>query len=172
MLIAATIDTPVGKLAAAFSTAGLVRIAFAGELISPATELLGRWHPGEEIIEKDSAGRELRKQLGEYFAGERRGFEVDLDVRGTPFRRKVWEALRRIPYGRTVTYGALARSLESSARAVGAACGANPISIIIPCHRVIAADGNLRGYGGGLAAKRLLLELEGARDAGQQALFG
>ena len=101
-------------------------------------------------------------QLTEYFAGERTRFELSLDYLGTPFQRSVWRALQRIPYGTTTTYGALGKQLAAQPRAVGAAVGATPIPIIVPCHRVIGADGSLTGYGGGLPRKRALLDLEAA----------
>jgi methylated-DNA-[protein]-cysteine S-methyltransferase len=109
----------------------------------------------------------LAVQLDEYFAGERTTFDVPLTQRGTPFELRVWEALRAIPYGETRSYGELARELGSSARAVGRANGRNQISIIVPCHRVIGADGSLTGYAGGLTAKQALLELEGVLLAGR-----
>lgn len=101
-------------------------------------------------------------QLDEYFAGERRDFDLPLAPRGTPFQVAVWRALARIPFGETCSYGELARTVgrPSASRAVGAANGANPIAIIVPCHRVIAADGTLGGYSGGLDLKRRLLALE------------
>jgi methylated-DNA-[protein]-cysteine S-methyltransferase len=100
------------------------------------------------------------EQLEQYFRGERTEFELMLDYGGTPFQHSVWDALRAIPYGETTTYGALARALEAQPRAVGAAVGATPIPIIVPCHRVIGSDGSLTGYGGGLPRKRALLDLE------------
>jgi methylated-DNA-[protein]-cysteine S-methyltransferase len=101
-------------------------------------------------------------QLTAYFAGERRSFDLPLAPAGTTFQLAVWEALRQIPYGTTVSYGELARRLGSPAasRAVGLANGRNPIAIVVPCHRVIGADGSLTGFGGGMAAKRTLLDLE------------
>jgi methylated-DNA-[protein]-cysteine S-methyltransferase len=107
---------------------------------------------------------EVCAQLAEYFAGERKAFEINLAMRGTPFQDEAWRALQQIPYGITISYRDQAESLGSAAkaRAVGQANGRNPISIIVPCHRVIAADGSLGGYGGGLARKRWLLLLEGA----------
>jgi methylated-DNA-[protein]-cysteine S-methyltransferase len=107
-----------------------------------------------------------RDQLEGYFAGARRTFDLPLAARGTPFERRVWEALRDIPFGRTVSYGELARTLgePGSARAVGAANGRNPVPIVVPCHRVIGANGSLVGFGGGLERKRWLLEHEGALD--------
>jgi methylated-DNA-[protein]-cysteine S-methyltransferase len=101
-------------------------------------------------------------QLREYFAGERTSFEVPLALEGSPFERRVWRGLQEIPYGQTISYGELARRIDqpSAARAVGLANGRNPIAVIVPCHRVIGADGSLTGYGGGVERKRLLLELE------------
>lgn len=110
---------------------------------------------------------EAERQLTEYFAGERRSFELDLDFRGTPFQRRVWDALRAIPFGETGSYGRLAAELGSpkAVRAVGAANGRNPISIVVPCHRAIGASGGLTGFAGGLEAKSFLLKLE-ARSVG------
>jgi methylated-DNA-[protein]-cysteine S-methyltransferase len=104
----------------------------------------------------------VRGQLEEYFAGERRTFDIPLVIEGAEFERRVWRALREIPYGETVSYGEIARRVgqPTAARAVGLANGRNPIAVIVPCHRVIGADGTLTGYGGGLERKRLLLELE------------
>lgn len=101
-------------------------------------------------------------QLREYFAGERTDFDVDVELHGTPFQRQVWNALREIPYGQTISYGELALRIDqpSAARAVGLANGRNPVSVIVPCHRVIGANGTLTGYGGGVERKRLLLDLE------------
>jgi methylated-DNA-[protein]-cysteine S-methyltransferase len=104
----------------------------------------------------------ITRELAEYFAGERRAFDVPLAMAGSEFQRSVWRALVAIPYGETISYGELARRVGSVARAVGLANGANPLPIIVPCHRVIGADGSLTGFGGGLAIKRALLELEGA----------
>ena len=104
-----------------------------------------------------------RTQLGEYFARERRVFDLPVAPAGTAFQRRVWAALLDIPYGRTASYGDVARRLgllPSASRAVGLANGANPVSIVVPCHRVIGADGSLTGYGGGLDRKRYLLDLE------------
>jgi methylated-DNA-[protein]-cysteine S-methyltransferase len=105
---------------------------------------------------------DVKTQLEEYFAGARTTFEVTLTVDGAPFEREVWHALEAIPYGETVSYGEIARRVgqPAAARAVGTANGRNPIAVIVPCHRVIGADGSLTGYGGGLERKRLLLELE------------
>lgn len=106
------------------------------------------------------------EQLKEYFAGSRIRFHIPLNLQGTPFQRRVWQALQRIPYGRTVSYGEIAKQVGSpqASRAVGAANGQNPVSIIVPCHRVIGANGKLVGYGGGLPIKTALLELEQSRQ--------
>ena len=105
---------------------------------------------------------ELKTQLAGYFAGRRRTFDLELAMKGSPFQRRVWEALRQIPYGETVSYGELARELDvpASPRAVGVANARNPICVVVPCHRVIGADGSLTGFAGGLERKRLLLDLE------------
>jgi methylated-DNA-[protein]-cysteine S-methyltransferase len=101
------------------------------------------------------------EQLDQYFRGERTRFDIALDiVAGTEFQRSVWDALQTIPYGTTTSYGALARELGAQPRAVGAAVGATPVPIVIPCHRVIGSDGSLTGYGGGLPRKRALLDME------------
>ena len=109
----------------------------------------------------------VRAQLHEYFAARRTEFDVPLKLIGPPFHIRVWEALRAIPYGKTMAYGELAAKLgdHGAARAVGAANAANPIVIIVPCHRVIGADGTLVGFGGGLQRKRLLLDLESGKTA-------
>ncbi len=106
--------------------------------------------------------KDVLAQLREFFAGERTTFDVPLLMEGPPFERRVWQALQDIPYGETESYGELAARIgePSAARAVGVANGRNPIAVIVPCHRVIGADGSLTGYGGGLERKRLLLDLE------------
>jgi len=106
--------------------------------------------------------RRLEAQLGEYFAGERRAFDLPIDAPGSAFQERVWDELKAIPYGATISYRELAArvGVPAASRAVGRANGSNRLAVIIPCHRVIAAGGGLGGYGGGLAAKRLLLDLE------------
>ncbi len=118
-----------------------------------------------EMPSAAEAGMErARSQLLEYFGGTRRTFDLSLDARGTEFERSIWKRLGAIPYGETTSYGAIASELRSinGARAVGRANGANPIPIVIPCHRVIGSNGELTGFGGGLSLKRALLEFEGA----------
>jgi methylated-DNA-[protein]-cysteine S-methyltransferase len=115
----------------------------------------------------DDAFRDVVEQVEAYFAGERTKFDVELDMVGTAFQRRVWAALLTIPYGETRSYGEIARQIGSPGafRAVGLANGHNPIGIIVPCHRVIGSNGSLTGYGGGLDRKRPLLELEKKRSA-------
>ena len=152
-----TIDCPVGPLLLAADKAGLRLIEFA----SPR-------HPvalGDDWVDGDSAVLDAaRVQLGEYFAGTRRTFDLPLAPRGTAFQRSVWSALGGIPYGATASYQALATRLgaPTATRAVGAANGRNPLPIVLPCHRVIGANGALTGFGGGLPTKAFLLRLEGA----------
>ena len=146
--------SPVGPLLLAGAAAGLTRIHFqrGANPLRPPPEWRHDAAPFAAVI----------AQLREYFGGARREFSVPLAPHGTAFQLAVWRALRAIPYGATLSYGELARRLGSAARAVGAANGSNPLPIIVPCHRVIGADGSLTGFGGGLDIKRALLELEGA----------
>ena len=113
-------------------------------------------------LRDDAAFTGITGQLDRYFAGELTDFDLPLAPRGTPFQLRVWAALSEIPYGETISYGELARYIghPSAARAVGLANGRNPVAVIVPCHRVIGADGSLTGYGGGLERKRFLLDLE------------
>ncbi|MCD9028248.1 methylated-DNA--[protein]-cysteine S-methyltransferase [Luteimonas sp. BDR2-5] len=152
-----TIDSPVGPLFLAASGAGLHAVEF--EVHRHPVARGDDWCEGDHAV-LDAAER----QLGEYFAGSRRRFELPLAAAGTPFQRQVWDALTRIPYGATASYAALAAMIgrPTAVRAVGAANGRNPLSIVVPCHRVIGADGTLTGFGGGLPTKEFLLALEGA----------
>jgi methylated-DNA-[protein]-cysteine S-methyltransferase len=133
--------------------------------------------PPADGVRDDDALAPVTTQLGEYFAGERTRFELALAPHGTPFQQKVWLALREIPYGRTTTYGAIATDLgqPTASRAVGLANGRNPLAVIVPCHRVIGANGALTGFGGGLPRKRWLLDHErkvlGGNDDGPGGLW-
>lgn len=113
----------------------------------------------------------LTEQIDEYLGGRRRDFDLPLELRGGEHHRRVWQRLQQIPYGETVTYGELATELGGAAQATGRAVGANPISIVVPCHRVVGADGSLTGYAGGLERKRALLALEEPPAAERGALF-
>jgi methylated-DNA-[protein]-cysteine S-methyltransferase len=147
-------DSPLGELLVAGDELGL------GAILLPCEGQ--RRDPPPDFRRGVGTLGEAVRQLGEYFAGERTTFDLRLAQRGTPFQLKVWSELRRIPYGVTISYGELARRVgrPQGFRAVGAANGRNQLPIVVPCHRVIAADGTLGGYGGGLPAKRRLLELE------------
>lgn len=151
--------SPIGKLKLVASDKGLVAILWEND--NPRRVRL------KDLVEDDHHPVLVKteRQLNEYFAGKRRDFSLDLDMRGTKFQNDVWQALLAIPFGETRTYGQLAKLLgnENATRAVGAANGRNPISIIVPCHRVIGASGKLTGFAGGLDAKAYLLDLE-AKD--------
>lgn len=159
----ARIDTPLGRLLLVAVHDG-PRPALRGIYFDAAPHAARAVPPGAR--EDALTFVEVREQLDEYFAGRRRSFDVALAPVGTPFQRQVWDALCAIPYGETTTYAAIARSIGRplAVRAVGAANGKNPLSIVVPCHRVIGKDGTLTGYAGGLPSKRLLLELESARS--------
>jgi methylated-DNA-[protein]-cysteine S-methyltransferase len=154
------IESPVGNLLLAGDGTSLELIHFQSgpHARNAAAEWVRNPRPFEPAV----------AQLLEYFAGERREFDLPLAPQGTDFQRSVWTALRKIPYGETLSYGELARRIgnPNASRAVGLANGANPLPIVVPCHRVIGADGSLTGFGGGLDIKRKLLALERAH-AGQ-----
>lgn len=149
-----TVESPIGRLTLVSEDGFLTRL-----------DMEGRTHPATtcEYWERDdSAFGEVIAQLDAYFAGDLQRFDVPLRPAGTEFQRRVWAALQQIPYGRTASYGQLADRVGNpkACRAVGLANGRNPIGIIVPCHRVIGADGTLTGYGGGLQRKRWLLDHE------------
>lgn len=149
-------DSPVGRLRLMASERGLVAVLWAKD--RPGRVALGK-------VQEDESHPvllETERQLREYFAGERTEFSVPLDMRGTGFQVRVWEALLEIPFGATSSYGELAAKLggPTLTRAVGAANGRNPLSIVVPCHRVVGANGRLTGFAGGIEAKALLLALE------------
>jgi methylated-DNA-[protein]-cysteine S-methyltransferase len=153
-----TIESLVGPLTLAGNGRRLMHLRMVDQTHEPS-------HGGWE--RNDKAFSDAIDQLDAYFAGERREFDLELDLVGTNFQRRVWEALLTIPYGETRSYGYIAEQIGSPGafRAVGLANGRNPIGIIVPCHRVIGANGSLIGYGGGLERKRTLLELERSRQA-------
>ena len=145
------VDTPIGPLGLVASDSALQSVWFDGAR--------GPQDGSSPVL------AEAAEQLDAYFAGELVAFDLPLDLHGTEFQRQCWLALATIPYGQTVSYGEQARRLglgSDKARAVGAANGQNPLPIVLPCHRVLGADGSLTGFGGGLHVKRFLLELEGA----------
>ena len=167
-----TVSSPVGPLFLATSATGLVALEFDVRLpgqqsIRPNPRHLREEASNVDFQESDDVLRPYTSQLTEYFAGKRREFAFPLDLRGTDFQLACWRALLAIPYGETRTYADIARAVgkPNAFRAAGMANNRNPIAIVVPCHRVIASDGTLCGYGGGLEIKRKLLELEGTLSA-------
>jgi methylated-DNA-[protein]-cysteine S-methyltransferase len=159
----AEMETPIGLLRLRGSERGLTGLFMKDHRHGPETAEQRGWQ------RDDARLAAVREQLADYFAGRRTTFDLTIDrdaLGGTPFQRRVWEELEKIPFGVTISYGELARRISNPAavRAVGLANGRNPISIIVPCHRVIGANGSLTGYGGGIERKRWLLEFE--RGAG------
>ncbi|RDH74084.1 methylated-DNA--[protein]-cysteine S-methyltransferase [Mycolicibacterium moriokaense] len=158
------VDSPVGRLTLAGRDGRLMHLRMVDQTYEPSHD---GWVPD------DAAFPEAVEQLESYFAGRLFDFDLELDLVGTPFQRSVWAALQSIPYGQTRSYGEIAAQIGSPAasRAVGLANGHNPIGIIVPCHRVIGANGSLTGYGGGLDRKRALLALEKSRNPLTPTLF-
>lgn len=157
-LQALALDSPIGRLVVTGTAKAVTEVSWSDAMVeSPA--------PGHSPV------AEAARQLGAYFQGRLRQFDIPMAPRGSVFQARVWGALSAIPYGETASYGDVARMIGSVARPVGMACGANPIPILIPCHRVIAANGRLTGYSGGdgITTKQLLLALE---NSGQADLFG
>jgi len=156
-----SVDSPVGELLLAADDTALRRLSFQS---GPRPWGIPRdWAPGTNAVLATTAA-----QLEEYFAGERRAFDLPLGFDGTAFQQQVWRALLEIPYGETTSYGEIARRIgkpPSASRAVGLANGSNPIAIVVPCHRVIGTNGSLTGFGGGLERKRTLLDLEAGAAA-------
>jgi O-6-methylguanine DNA methyltransferase len=156
------IESGIGMIGVASTAKGVVRISFPLRSTKAFERLLRAEHPGARLVEGSRRNAKAVRQIREYLAGTLRAFDCTLDLRGTPFQKRVLAAVNRIPYGRTQSYGAIARRIGSpkAARAVGGAVGANPIPLIIPCHRVIGSDGSLVGFGCGLPLKRRLLDIE------------
>jgi len=144
------IETPIGPLTIELDDDALTLLEFGA---------IGKATPGGPAR---GVGAETARQLAAYFAGKLRQFDLPLRAEGTPFRQKVWQALRAVPYGQTRSYGKIAHAVDSAPRAVGGACGANPIAIIVPCHRIVGAGGWIGGFSGGdgCATKNILLEHE------------
>jgi methylated-DNA-[protein]-cysteine S-methyltransferase len=157
------VDSPVGPLFVAASDRGLLRISYDADPEGQLDRLAEL--AGPRVLRAPRRVDPVRRQLDEYFAGRRESFELEVDLRGAaPFNAQVLRELARVPYGETTTYGALAARVGSprAARAVGTVMNRNPIPIVLPCHRVVGADGSLTGYAGGLDRKERLLRLEGA----------
>jgi methylated-DNA-[protein]-cysteine S-methyltransferase len=153
-----TVASPIGELTLVAEDTALTGVYFPHHWYRPDQASFG--------TRDDSGFGEVKRQLAEYFAGDREQFDLPTDARGDEFQRRVWDLISRIPYGQTTTYGDMARELADEmggqvlAKDVGTAVGRNPLSVIVPCHRVVGKDGRLTGYAGGLARKRFLLELE------------
>lgn len=162
-IIVGRFETPAGIFGAAITPRGLARLTFPQEPFANCEQWARRWEPEAPRTDHGPALDHLQAQLTAYFRGALRVFDVPLDMRGTPFQLEVWRALVAIPFGVTHSYGQVAAAIgrPKAVRAVGAANGANPVPIIVPCHRVIGSNGTLTGYGGGLPLKQQLLELEG-----------
>jgi len=164
-----TIPTPLGDMLALASDEGLCALEFTSveggqERLTRLNARLGRWFPPHQVVDRDTPTiARTRGWLAAYFEGTAAEVgDLPLDMRGAPFEKRVWTTLRTIPPGQTTSYGAIAQALgrTGASRAVGAANGANPIAIIVPCHRVIGSSGSLTGYGGGLDRKTWLIEHE------------
>jgi methylated-DNA-[protein]-cysteine S-methyltransferase len=159
-----TIDSPIGTLALAGRGRTLTNLRMLNQTYEPDRS---------DWVRDDRAFPDAVDQLEAYFAGKRTEFELELNLVGSQFQRRVWQALLTVPYGETRSYGQVAEQIGAAgaARAVGLANGHNPIAIIVPCHRVIGASGSLTGYGGGLERKRSLLEMEKTVKSGNLTLF-
>jgi len=152
-----TFKSPQGEMLLLATDDGLAGLYFKGQKYFPKQDKAWQRTPNRAVL------KQAKRELAEYFAGRRRRFSIALDPEGTPFQRSVWKAIAKVAFGETTTYSELARRAghAGSARAAGAATGRNPISVIVPCHRIMGADGSLTGYAGGLQRKRALLALEG-----------
>jgi methylated-DNA-[protein]-cysteine S-methyltransferase len=160
----ARVRTPIGTLGVAASPRGLRRVEFDARRVRPSRGTAAAQAQLERAV----------RQVRQYFAGQRKEFDLPLDLEGTEHQTRVWRALQEIPFGRTLTYGELTHKLglpRTAARAVGRACATNPVPVVVPCHRVIGGDGKLHGFGGGLWRKQALLELEQSACVRQGHLF-
>jgi len=167
------IDTPIGAMRLASTEAGLAYVELPHANGRGLDGWLRRCLPGARVEDGVAPNCSATRQILEYLDGERTEFDLPLDPRGTAFQCRVWTALAEIPYGETISYADIARRVERprAVRAVGAANGANPLSLVVPCHRVIASDGHLGGYGGGLPLKARLLAMEQAHQPSQECLL-
>ena len=168
-VVVCEVGTPIGNFGAVFTGKGLALLLLPSQQSALCDDWAKRWEPQAQVTgrEDDPRVQLLEHELSVYFAGQRRDFSVPLDMRGTPFQLMVWNEVYCVGYAQMRSYREIARAIgqPNAVRAVGAANGANPIPIIVPCHRIIGSDGKLVGYGGGLDMKRRLLELEGAMFA-------
>jgi methylated-DNA-[protein]-cysteine S-methyltransferase len=159
------IDSPLGELTVVADHGAVIGLYFARHRYTPARETFG--------ARRDEGFEDVRRQLGEYFDGQRHEFDLPLAVRGDEVQRRVWDLVRQVPYGQTSTYGQLSRVLAAgiTAQDVGAAVGRNPLCILVPCHRIVGQGGRLTGYAGGLPRKQALLDLEDRHSGAPRRLF-
>jgi O-6-methylguanine DNA methyltransferase len=169
----ASLDSPIGSLRLASTEVGLAYVALPHASGRGLSGFLRRALPEARVTEGFEPNRVASRQICDYLEGKRCEFDLPLDLRGTPFQLDVWRALREIPYGETRSYADIARVVgrPAATRAVGAANGANPLSLVVPCHRVVASGGGLGGYAGGLDLKARLLAMERSQATGTQLLF-
>ena len=164
MIELAVVETPIDALTLAARDGRLCLVHFGGD--DPALRAkLQRWYPGDSIVEGSDPGG-AAEALGRYFDGDLLAIDrIPVEMNGTPFQKRVWDALRQVPAGKTATYSEIAVLIGAPAavRAVGTANGANPVAVVVPCHRIIGSNGTLTGYGGGLHRKEWLLRHEGGR---------
>ncbi len=160
-------QSPQGRMLLVADCDALAGVYFDGQKYYPRIALDWRHDPTHAAL------RQVNRELAEYFDGRRQHFETPLAPQGTSFQHAVWKAIAGVKFGQTITYGELAQraGYPGHARAAGAATGRNPLTIIVPCHRIVGSTGSLTGYAGGLERKRALLELEGSLDGGQQLMF-
>ncbi|HWI65508.1 MAG TPA: methylated-DNA--[protein]-cysteine S-methyltransferase [Symbiobacteriaceae bacterium] len=172
-VILATIPTATGLFGAVITVRGLARLTFPSEPLQWCHEWIHRWEPAAAVVDDGPELEPVARQLQAYFDRTLQAFALPLDMRGTDFQREVWQALTTIPFGQTRSYGQVAAQIgrPKAVRAVGAANGANPVPIIVPCHRVIGSNGTLTGYAGGLELKQQLLALEGIAQQAQLGVF-
>ncbi|MBI6546698.1 MAG: methylated-DNA--[protein]-cysteine S-methyltransferase [Cyanobacteria bacterium NC_groundwater_1444_Ag_S-0.65um_54_12] len=174
VLASAIVNSPLGRIRLFAKDGSLCGLYLDGQTIMPPARSCNDCQPGSECKKLGDPVLELAAiQLEEYFAGRRQSFDLPLQAVGTPFQQAVWNALRTIPFGVTRSYAEIAQAIgrPTATRAVGAANGRNPLSVIVPCHRVIGADGSLTGYGGGLEFKRWLLDFEAKVHGGSSLHF-
>lgn len=159
------VDHPRGRFLLAATAIGLCALALPGEPETAFVPTIRRYVPGARLARDPRRTGPYRRELLEYLEGRRQAFTIPVDLRGTAFQQRVWQAIQTIPYGTVVTYSELARRLgrPTAARAVGGACRANPVPVVVPCHRVVGTQGVLTGYRGGLDLKATLLQLEQRR---------
>ena len=169
-IVLGSVETPIGTYQAACTSAGIGRLSFPTDDPAECMAWARRWAPDAQICASGPLLKELAAQLSAYFAGRLRAFDLPLDLRGTPFQVRVWREVLAVGFGEVRTYGQIAAAVgqPQAFRAVGAANGANPLPILVPCHRLIGSNGSLIKYGGGLDIKRRLLKLEGVQVRGNR----